>query len=122
VGVLSDIDLQPPYMTSAPKYQAMLDLACEALVVSSPSESVISSAGQLTVWPNPSEGQLTIGISGSDARPVSKVMYDLQGRPVFSDLTASATFNSQLPSGIYLLEVMMEGEQWPRLTKVILSR
>jgi hypothetical protein len=115
-GVLNDIDIQPPYMQTAPKYQALLDLACEPVTVSteSPEWDETNETG-LLIWPNPTSGSFGLRTEG-DINILSKVVYDLTGRVVWEESNANNAINLHLANGLYFVEVRTDkGQLWARL-------
>ena len=115
-GVLNDIDIQPPYMQTAPKYQALLDLACEPVTVSteSPEWDETNETG-LLIWPNPTSGSFGLLPEG-DINILSKVVYDLTGRVVWEENNANNAINLHLANGLYFIEVRTDkGRLWARL-------
>ena len=115
-GVLNDIDIQPPYMQTAPKYQALLDLACEPITVStdSPDKEDISETG-LLIWPNPTSGSFSLCVEGG-LEIMSKLIYDLTGRVIWEENNANSAIDLPLANGLYFIEVRTaKGQRWARL-------
>jgi hypothetical protein len=69
----------------------------------------------LTVHPNPTEDVLHIGLS-NDAIIATAVLYDLQGRTVYSQNSPNSPINlKSIPAGVFLLRVTdTEGREYQR--------
>jgi len=63
---------------------------------------------KLFIYPNPSNGQFTIS---SEKAIESVELYDVMGKKVFSDTpkTETTQINTQLPKGMYLYRIMLQG-------------
>jgi PKD repeat protein len=105
-GVLSHIDMQPPFFDSAPKYQALLDIIC-ARDPTSVTPELPSYTEALKVWPNPHRGWFTYELaSPSPVRLLT--IHDLFGRQVWQGGTAAQVIEALLPAGYYLFTVWTE--------------
>lgn len=78
-GVLNDIDLQPPYLQTAPKYQALLDNLC-ADTTTHATVPTQPTAAPLRVLPNPTTGAFSVQFALEQAGPVYLQVYDPSGR------------------------------------------
>jgi PKD repeat protein len=78
-GVLSHIDVQPPYLQTAPKYQALLDNLCTDTTTraTAPTPPTI---GPLLVLPNLTSGVFCVQFALEQAGPVHLQVYDPSGR------------------------------------------
>lgn len=106
-GVLDDIDLQPPFMTTAPKYQALLDMVCASGPVSV-EETPLPARGALLVWPNPGRGFFTLALP-HDLTIDHRSVHDISGRLVWSETGSAYQIALDLPPGYYVLTVRAEG-------------
>lgn len=102
-GVLNDIDLQPPFLSTAPKYQALLDMICASGPVSVEEPTTPARDG-LRVWPNPGNGTFTIAVPG-DLEVARMTLHDLSGRLVWEATGSAGPLHPALPPGYYLLTV-----------------
>jgi hypothetical protein len=102
-GVLNDIDLQPPFMNTAPKYQALLDMVCasDPVQVETPA---LPDPGTLRVWPNPGQGRFAIALS-EGLEMARKTVHDISGRLVWAETSAATQLDLALPAGYYILTV-----------------
>jgi hypothetical protein len=99
-GTLLDIDQQPPFNTSAPKYQALLDIIdqCQPLPVHLPEKTY----GNFALWPNPNNGSFTYALP--DHGPVRTLsITDLRGREVMRKNNPGFTVSVTLSSGTYMV-------------------
>jgi hypothetical protein len=102
-GVLSHIDQQPPYTTSAPKYQALLDIIdqCQPLPVGAQQQQ---QPGAFNLWPNPNTGTFSYSLPQNSAATLL-VMTDLSGREVLAQRNPAQTVAAPLSSGTYLVRI-----------------
>ncbi|MFM9948291.1 MAG: PKD domain-containing protein [Saprospiraceae bacterium] len=117
-GVLNDIDIQPPYLETAPKYQALLDNSCPDLP-NDTSEPLDGLDSELVVYPNPSNGLFELMLIIPDQTNARVLVYDLLGRMVFSEkwmlqagqnnLTMDLT---KVVAGVYRVVVVAERQVW----------
>ncbi len=108
-GVLDDIDVAPPYMATAPKYQALLDLICEGSPVA--LEGPQEGTRMLHVWPNPGQGLFRLA-HPYPGQPSRMALYDLTGSAVWRNETAGPEIQLDVPDGMYFLEVMVAGMRY----------
>lgn len=105
-GVLSDIEEQPPYLQTAPKYQALLDNICTP--ISAATERVPSS---VAIFPNPAEDMVLI----QSDRPIAVLrLYDLNGRLIMEQRPGASELKlslSHVPPGMYLLQADQQAIQ-----------
>ncbi len=109
-GVLNDIDVVPPFLQTAPKYQALLDQICPKVpnnTLEPPTEQV-----ELGVLPNPSSGAVTIYLESKKSLETRLFITDMTGRAVYyAPVSVSAGENyipvnpGSIPAGIYLVQV-----------------
>lgn len=87
--------------------QKMLTVSGDTVVINSATGIAAIDAGvQVGVYPNPSNGQITVNTTGADAEMI--VVYNMVGETVYSLAKAGAIENldlSQLAEGIYTLKV-----------------
>ena len=109
-GVLNDIDVAPPFLQTAPKYQALLDQICP--VTPDNTLEPLAEPDVLQVRPNPSAGTATIYLKSEKSLETRLYITDLTGRLVFhTPVHVSAGENQipfnpgDMPSGIYLLRI-----------------
>jgi PKD repeat protein len=102
-GVVNDIDVQPPYAQTAPKYQALLDRICSGPVSATLPEP---EAPRWQVAPNPSGGYFRL--IAAEGAPVlrQKTIYDALGRVVWQSADSGTDIRVQLAPGLYWLELM----------------
>lgn len=102
-GVLSDIELQPPFLEKAPKYQALMDNLCPE----SPTNAVkdASTAGKLLIYPNPAAGIVSAAGLENTAGDLEIIVRDMLGRECLRQKGFSVDL-SGLPEGVYTLTVM----------------
>jgi hypothetical protein len=105
-GVVDDIDIQPPYLTTAPKYQALLDIICEEIDVATDDVPYVSKS--LNIVPNPNTGYFELTLPEPGNSSFRKTIFDLSGRALWTEFSPETTLDVALPSGIYLLEVQLE--------------
>lgn len=120
-GVLNDIDIQPPYLPNAPKYQALLDNICEETPVSThPQPDSDGVLTQLNLFPNPSGGLLWLSFhpplaAAPNSPPMHLAVYDALGRQVWARQQPSLPIDlSHLPPGIYHIVVSQANTQWSK--------
>jgi len=118
-GVLDDIDIQPPYLETAPKYQALLDNACPDLPNDTEEQLVDELAPQMVAYPNPSNGLFELMLVTSVQTNARVLVYDLLGRIIFSEKRALQTGQNNLTmdltqavAGVYRVVVVAEGQVW----------
>jgi PKD repeat protein len=107
-GVLNDIDLQPPYLSTAPKYQALLDQICPE--TPSSAEDAISLESHWKIIPNPNNGKATLLPDVALDGPCFVQVFDVLGRVVCTTKTrpgdSEIPLNLELaPSGLYMVQV-----------------
>jgi len=115
-GVLNDIDVAPPYLETAPKYQALLDNLCPLVPVATWEDS--EATGTLNIYPNPNAGQFWLDISVPGNVGAEIRIFDGLGRVVQTkkvELSAGENWVamdlSLLPPGIYGIFVSGIGAQ-----------
>ncbi|MCS7037685.1 MAG: PKD domain-containing protein, partial [Saprospiraceae bacterium] len=112
-GVLNDIDIKPPYLQTAPKYQALLDNLCTDTTTrtSAPTRQV----SPLLVFPNPTDGVFNVQLVLDHAEHTRLMVYDALGRLVWESertLTAGeyrwSVALAALPPGLYRVVMLAE--------------
>jgi hypothetical protein len=80
-GVLDDIDVAPPWLQTAPKYQALLDQLCPMI-----PDPVFEPAGyrKLQVSPNPFDSGFMIVVESEQELETRLHIGDMSGRLIFS--------------------------------------
>lgn len=101
-GVLSHIDQQPPYTTTAPKYQALLDIIdqCQPLPVGLGQQPL----GAFSLWPNPNTGTFSYGLPHSGTATMLTIT-DLSGREILAQRNPAVTVSAELSSGTYIVRI-----------------
>lgn len=111
-GVLNHIDIAPPYLQTAPKYQALLDNICPDTPTRVVSPNVPSTweQGGLQVFPNPARGDFMAQFEVNKSAQIHLTLHDALGRPVWKGTRQCAPGQHQwlispgaLPAGIYRL-------------------
>ncbi|GEM_PF-5364875 len=79
----------------------------------------------ITVFPNPSNGQITVSIAEPLTVDSSITIYDMQGRalaskPVLPGETETNLATNQLPNGIYLVKILTNGKAMSTVRVAIL--
>lgn len=121
-GVLNHIDVQPPYMQTAPKYQALLDNVCKDHTSNTAQPALGTDAEKAwAVFPNPTDGNLTVAFFTEKPLKARLMLYDALGRKVKETAEqnwSSGSHHWQLPldgvpAGLYRL-VLFAGnaEHW----------
>ncbi len=116
-GVLNDIDIQPPYIETAPKYQALLDNICVEDPIDAVEEEVDLVAAQWVLYPNPTSGLVwaklpeTETLAGFETLPALVVVWDVLGREVLRGQGFPVDL-SALESGIYRVGIITIGKNW----------
>ncbi|MCC6460167.1 MAG: PKD domain-containing protein [Saprospiraceae bacterium] len=115
-GVLNDIDVAPPFFSTAPKYQALLDNLCPQ--APSPTGEAPAPENRLRVFPNPSSGQCWVDIRSASAVATECRVFNLLGGLVQRmPLALQAGDNrfalelSGVPAGVYRVVVPGVGER-----------
>ncbi len=115
-GVLNDIDIQPPYLQTAPKYQALLDHICETPTSATETPKVIQSPG--LIYPNPTSGLLWLRFPENVVVDGPVRVLDMLGRELLRENVGSNSAGdlaldlSGLNGGMYRVCVWVEGEHW----------
>jgi len=80
-GVLDDIDVAPPWLQTAPKYQALLDQLCPMI-----PDPVFEPAGyrKLQVSPNPFDSGFMVVVESEQELETRLHIGDMSGRLIFS--------------------------------------
>jgi PKD repeat protein len=110
-GHLEDIDQQAPFLTTAPKYQALLDnmppANCNSVAIAPAQSSLFS------IYPNPTSQDIHI-TSTALKKGGTLILYDILGRKIqeirveLGTQEITLTLDKNIPSGIYHLT--FEGE------------
>lgn len=95
-GVLNDIDIQPPYLQTAPKYQALLDNRCPDQP-SNVHDRDLARTLPLTVLPNPTGGACMLKLDIPAATTAQVRVYDLLGKTVLEVPCGMAAGENFLP-------------------------
>lgn len=119
-GVLSHIDVPPPYFHTAPKYQALLDNLCPDTTTSTVRREELT-AGRLVVWPNPTDGVFTVQFDLEQAGRARLLVYDVLGRCLWEESRTFSTTGAHhwsvrlplMPPGIYRV-VILSTQHLPR--------
>lgn len=123
-GVLNDIDLQPPYLETAPKYQALLDNICEEAPIDAVDEAAGLAASQWLLYPNPTSGLVwakwadtttptltLLAFQNANRVKVGVVVWDVLGREMLRGQGFPVDL-SGLAAGIYRLTLLEDGTNW----------
>ncbi|MCS6928309.1 MAG: PKD domain-containing protein [Saprospiraceae bacterium] len=94
-GVLNDIDIQPPYMQTAPKYQALLDNRCAMPTKVNPELKRGEDA--LVVFPNPTSGTFSIQLHLTHSDTLQLRVYDALGRLIAEGVHTLPAGEHRLP-------------------------
>ncbi|MBK9013034.1 MAG: PKD domain-containing protein [Saprospiraceae bacterium] len=110
-GVLNDIDIQPPYLETAPKYQALLDNICVETTdaVDEPQQRL--TASQLVVYPNPTSGVVWVELPDGVELDGPVVVWDVLGREVLRGDGFPMDLRGLAP-GVYRLTLLADGVNW----------
>ncbi len=110
-GVLNDIDIQPPYLETAPKYQALLDNICVETTdaVDEPQQRL--TASQLVVYPNPTSGMVWVELPDGVEVDGPVVVWDVLGREVLRGRGVPVDLRGLAP-GVYRLTMLADGVNW----------
>ncbi len=117
-GVLNDIDIQPPYLETAPKYQALLDNICVEDPIDAVKEEVEVADSQLLLYPNPTSGLVWMKLPETQSLPgfqnpdnVEVVVWDVLGREVMRKRGFPVDLG-EVGSGVYRVILMDGKQQW----------
>lgn len=120
-GVLNDIDIQAPYLITAPKYQALLDHICVATPTDTEDDLPLPYQS-LTVFPNPTTGYFTLEIAPAAALETEVVVFDMLGRTVYRRPWKLVVGSNRLevnlsgkPAGLYQVNVGGIGKKLVKL-------
>ncbi len=111
-GVLNHIDIMPPYLQTAPKYQALLDNICPDTPTGVVAPDAPPALEQSSLWvlPNPTRGDFIAQFEVTESVRTYLTLLDALGRPVWKDTRHCAPGQHQwlispgaLPTGIYRL-------------------
>ncbi len=125
-GVLNHIDIQPPYLLTAPKYQALLDNICQSDTTTSTTVAPLrsSEAGSLSAVPNPNDGHFAAQFSLPQPDRAHLLLFDALGRRLWDETRSLPAGEHRwnlsmphLPPGIYRL-VLLTTHGLPRATAV----
>ena len=115
-GVLNDIDIAPPYFSTAPKYQALLDNLCPQ--APSPVAEPVRPENRLWVYPNPGDGHFRAEIRCERAATTEYRLFNLLGELMLRGPLALEAGDNRfaleaagLPAGLYRLVVPGLGER-----------
>jgi hypothetical protein len=75
-----------------------------------------TSRGELTVYPNPTSGQININLPIEDGENAGLILFDLSGQKLFQTKTISSRYEQHLnlPPGVYLLSAETTSGRWTR--------
>ncbi len=110
-GVVNDIDILPPYMETAPKYQALLDNICEEDPINAVEEEAGLVAPQLLVYPNPTSGLVWVKLPDGVNLEGPVVVWDVLGREVLRGQGFPVDLGGLAP-GVYRLTLLGDGMDW----------
>ena len=105
-GVLNDIDIQEPYLTTAPKYQALLDKLCEKSTVK--SINYFNANHEYLISPNPGTFKFFLKSSNGSSKVNKLKLFSLNGTLIKEYPKNSVEIDVELPSGIYILEIQTD--------------
>ncbi len=108
-GVLNDIDIQPPYLETAPKYQALLDNICEEEPIDAVEDEAGLAAPQWLVYPNPTNGLVWAKLPDGVDLDGPVVVWDVLGREVLRGQGFPVDLGGVAP-GVYRVGVMSNGQ------------
>jgi PKD repeat protein len=108
-GVLNDIDIQPPYLETAPKYQALLDNICEEEPIDAVEEEADFAAPQWLLYPNPTSGLVWAKMPDGVDLDGPVVVWDVLGREVLRGQGFPVDLGGLAP-GVYRVGVMSIGQ------------
>jgi hypothetical protein len=104
-GVVNDIDVQPPYLQTAPKYQALLDNICEENPINAVEEEAGFVAPQWLLYPNPTSGLVWAKLPDGVDLDGPVVVWDMLGREVLRGQGFPVDLGG-VGSGVYRVGVM----------------
>ncbi|MBK8565656.1 MAG: PKD domain-containing protein [Saprospiraceae bacterium] len=110
-GVLNDIDLQPPYLETAPKYQALLDNICVEDPIDAVEEEADLVAPQWVLYPNPTSGLVWAKLPDGVDLDGPVVVWDVLGREVLRGQGFPLDLGGLAP-GVYRLTLLVDGVNW----------
>jgi len=110
-GVLNDIDIQPPYLETAPKYQALLDNICEEEPIDAIGEEADLAAPQWVLYPNPTSGLVWAKLPEGVELDGPVVVWDVLGREVLRGQGFPMDMRGLVP-GVYRLTLLGDGVNW----------
>jgi PKD repeat protein len=110
-GVVNDIDIQPPYLETAPKYQALLDNICEEDPIDAVEEEVDLVAPQWVLYPNPTSGLVWAKLPEGVDLDGPVVVWDVLGREVLRGQGFPVDLGGLAP-GVYRLSLLVDGVDW----------
>ncbi len=125
-GVLNDIDIQPPYLQTAPKYQALLDHICPDQP-STAAEPTRATTLPATAVPNPTGGAVELQLTAPTSAMVRVAAYDVLGKVVYAETQYVLEGKNILPvdlttcePGMYRVVVAATtGERWAAVVAVV---
>ncbi|MCC6725201.1 MAG: PKD domain-containing protein [Saprospiraceae bacterium] len=110
-GVLNDIDIQPPYLETAPKYQALLDNICEEEPIDAVAEEAGLAAPQWLLYPNPTSGLVWAKLPEGVDLDGPVVVWDVLGREVLRGQGFPVDLGG-VAAGVYRLTLLVDGVKW----------
>ena len=105
-GVLNDIDIKEPYLSTAPKYQALLDRLCEINSVN--SFEILHPNTLFTIFPNPGSEAFSIRANDPSANISGLKLFDLHGKLLKEFEPGTSEIMVDLISGMYLISISSE--------------
>lgn len=116
-GALSDVNLAPPYMSTAPKYQALLDnISPKSNVVDAISSKVLNSS-LVDVYPNPTKSEVIAKLKNPEDF-IKMEIFDSSGRFLVQS-NKSIVSLKDCQGGLYFVKVQTsKGAVVKRVVKV----
>ncbi len=118
-GVLDDIDMQPPYLMTAPKYQALLDNVCPDTTISVGAPGM-DEEDHWAIFPNPTDSAFSVRFTLSRTDHVQLMVFDALGRCLWAAFQGLSEGDYvwpvglvSYPPGVYTVFLRAEHHTWP---------